>query len=77
MWMMLQADQPGDSVVASDETLTLREVLARAYGYLNIEMNWQQCGKIVPRYYRPAAVVFLTGDATQMKRVLAWGPKVS
>ena len=75
MWMMLQADQPDDYVIATGETHTVREFLDRTFSYL--DLNWQQYVKIDPRYYRPTEVDLLIGDATKAKRVLGWEPKVS
>src|SRR5574340_1402470 len=75
MWMMLQADQPDDYVIATGETHTVRDFLDRAFGYL--DLNWQHYIKIDPRYYRPTEVDLLIGDATKAKRTLGWEPKVS
>ena len=75
MWMMLQAKQPDDYVIATGETHTVREFLDRAFGYL--DLDWPQYVKIDPRYYRPTEVDLLIGDATKAKRLLGWEPKVS
>jgi GDPmannose 4,6-dehydratase len=75
MWMMLQADQPDDYVIATGETHTVREFLERTFSYL--DLDWQRYVKIDPRYYRPTEVDLLIGDAGKAKRVLGWEPKVS
>ncbi|WHZ21606.1 MAG: GDP-mannose 4,6-dehydratase [Nitrospira sp.] len=75
MWMMLQADQPDDYVIATGETHTVREFLDRAFGYL--DLDWRRYVKIDPRYYRPTEVDLLIGDATKANRILGWEPKVS
>ena len=75
MWMMLQAEQPDDYVIATGETHTVREFLDRAFGHLNLD--WQRYVKIDPRYYRPTEVDLLIGDAAKAKRLLGWEPKVS
>ena len=75
MWMMLQADQPDDYVVATGETHTVREFLERAFSYL--DLDWRRHVKIDPRYYRPTEVDLLIGDAAKAKTVLGWEPKVS
>jgi GDPmannose 4,6-dehydratase len=75
MWMMLQAAQPDDYVVATGETHTVREFLDRAFGHL--ELDWKRYVKIDQRYYRPTEVDLLIGDAAKARKVLGWEPKVS
>lgn len=75
MWLMLQADQPDDYVVATGETHTVREMLELAFDTLGLD--WRAYVKIDPRYYRPTEVDLLIGDASKAKRVLGWEPKVS
>jgi GDPmannose 4,6-dehydratase len=75
MWMMLQADQPDDYVIATGETHTVREFLERTFSYL--DLDWQRYVKIDPRYYRPTEVDLLIGDAGKAKKILGWEPKVS
>ena len=74
MWRMLQQDRPDDYVVATGETHTIREFLDEAFGYLGLD--WAEYVGIDPRYYRPAEVDILLGDASKAKRVLGWEPKV-
>ncbi|MGH8982848.1 MAG: GDP-mannose 4,6-dehydratase [Acidimicrobiia bacterium] len=76
MWRMLQQDEPGDYVVATGETHTLREFLetaARIAGY----DDWQPLVQQDERFMRPAEVDILTGDASKARETLGWGPKVS
>jgi GDPmannose 4,6-dehydratase len=75
MWLMMVADQPDDYVIATGETHSVREFLEKAFGYLNLD--WQEHVKIDPRYYRPAEVDLLIGDASKARRFLGWEPKVS
>lgn len=75
MWMMLQAEQPDDYVIATGETHTVREFLDRAFGHVGLD--WHDFVKIDPRYYRPTEVDLLIGDAAKAKRTLGWEPKVS
>jgi len=75
MWLMLQQDEPDDYVIATGETHTIRELLALAFGYL--DLDWQKYVIIVPRYYRPTEVDYLIGDASKAKKELGWEPKVS
>ena len=73
MWLMLQQNQPDDYVVATGETHSIREFLELAFGHLN--MDWQKYVEIDPRYFRPAEVDVLIGDASKAKRQLGWHPK--
>ncbi len=74
MWMMMQAEEPDDYVVATGETHTIREFLDEAFGRL--ELDWQQYVEIDPRYYRPTEVDLLLGDASKARNVLGWEPQV-
>ena len=75
MWLMLKQDIPGDYVIATGETHSVREFLDEAFGYL--DMDWEEYVKIDPRYYRPSEVDMLVGDASKAKRILGWEPKVT
>jgi GDPmannose 4,6-dehydratase len=75
MWLMLQADEPDDYVIASGENHSVREFLTEAFGYL--DLDWEEFVETDPRYYRPAEVDVLLGDASKARRVLGWEPKVS
>lgn len=74
MWLMLQANEPDDYVIATGETHSVREFLSEAFGYL--DLDWQKYVETDPRYYRPAEVDFLLGDASKARRVLGWEPKI-
>lgn len=74
MWLMLQQDQPGDYVIATNETHSVREFLEAAFGHVGL--HWQDYVVIDPVYYRPAEVDLLLGDYSKAKRVLGWEPKV-
>ena len=75
MWLMLQQDKPDDYVVATGHTYSVREFLDEVFGHLDLE--WGKYVEIDPRYYRPAEVDLLQGDATKAKKVLGWESKVS
>jgi GDPmannose 4,6-dehydratase len=75
MWLMLQADEPADYVVATGETYSVREFLDEVFGHL--DLDWQQYVEIDPRYFRPTEVDLLLGDAGKAKKVLNWEPKVN
>jgi GDPmannose 4,6-dehydratase len=75
MWLMMQAEQPDDYVIATGETHSVREFLEGAFGYLGLD--WENYVEIDPRYFRPAEVDLLLGDPTKAKTILGWEPKVS
>jgi GDPmannose 4,6-dehydratase len=75
MYLMMQADQADDYVIATGETHSVKEFLDEAFGYL--DLDWQKYVEIDPRYYRPAEVDLLLGDASKAKRILGWEPKVT
>jgi GDPmannose 4,6-dehydratase len=75
MWLMMQAEQPDDYVIATGETHSVREFLEEAFGYLGLD--WEEYVEIDPRYFRPAEVDLLLGDPTKAKTILGWEPKVS
>jgi len=75
MWLMLQQDQPDDYVLATGETHSVRELCEVAFGYLGL--NWEDHVVVDPKYYRPAEVDLLIGDASKAGRVLGWEPQVS
>ena len=70
MWRMLQQDKPGDYVVATGVAVSIRDFLTLAFTQL--ELDWQKYVEIDPRYYRPAEVDHLEGDASKAKAVLGW-----
>jgi GDPmannose 4,6-dehydratase len=73
-WRMLQADEPDDYVLATNETHTVQEFLEEAFGY--VDLNWRDYVKIDPRYFRPAEVDLLIGDYSKAKERLGWEPTV-
>ncbi len=75
MWQMLQQDKPDDYVIATGETHAVSEFLEVAFKYVNL--NWQDYVEIDPRYFRPAEVELLLGDARKAKEKLQWQPTVT
>jgi GDPmannose 4,6-dehydratase len=90
MWRMLQSDQPGDYVFATNETHTVREFVEESFRVLGEEVYWKGTGvdetgylkstgkpviSIDPKYFRPTEVDFLIGDYTKAKTELGWEPK--
>ena len=75
MWRMLQHDQPDDFVIATGETHSVREFLELAARHAEVDL--QDRVEIDPRYFRPAEVDQLLGDASKARRELGWKPQVS
>jgi GDPmannose 4,6-dehydratase len=75
MWLMMQEDQPDDFVIATGETHSIREFLDEAFGH--VDLDWCDFVETDPRYFRPAEVDLLLGDASKAKRVLGWSPRIT
>ena len=91
MWLMLQQDEPDDYVIATGEQYSVRDFVNEAAPYFGFKLDWMGEGEdeialdwntkksiigINPRYFRPAEVDSLLGDATKAKEVLGWEPKI-
>lgn len=74
MWLMLQADEPDDYVIATGRQRSVRDFLAAAFGQLDLE--WKDHVELDPRYIRPAEVDLLVGDASRARDMLGWKPRV-
>jgi len=74
MWLMLQQDQPEDYVIATGETHSIRELLDAAFDLVGVD--WAKHVEVDPRYFRPAEVDLLIGDATKARTKLGWKPTV-
>jgi GDPmannose 4,6-dehydratase len=92
MWLMLQQAEPDDYVLATGEAHSVREFVERAFAEVGHSIAWRGRGveeegfnaasgavlvKVDPRYYRPAEVDHLVGDAAKARRVLGWQHKTS
>jgi GDPmannose 4,6-dehydratase len=91
MWLMLQQEKPQDFVIATGVQHSVREFLVRCAELLEIELTWQGSGvdekaydrdgnvvvRVDPRYFRPAEVETLLGDASKACRELGWKPRTS
>ena len=75
MWLMLQQDKPGDYVVATGETHSVREYLVRAFE--RVGLDWEAYVEIDDRYLRPSEVDLLIGDPTKAKQQLGWAPETT
>ena len=91
MWLMMQYDVPDDYVVATGETHSVREFAETAAKHVGIELAWEGAGQnekgvnsatgetiieVNPKYYRPAEVDLLLGDASKAMSTLGWAPKI-
>ena len=92
MWLMLQQDEPDDYVIATGLQYSVREFVEKAAPYFGMSIAWEGEGidevgidkltkrtviKVSPKYFRPAEVETLLGDATKAKQKLGWEPKIS
>ena len=92
MWLMLQQDQPDDYVIATGVQYSVRDFVDAAAPYFGFKIEWMGEGlnevgydwntkrpiiKVDPKYFRPAEVESLLGDATKAKEKLGWEPKTS
>ena len=74
MWRMLQQDEPGDFVVCTGETHSVREFCQVAFGHLGLD--WEAYVVVDEEFIRPAEVDLLVGDASRATKVLGWSPTV-
>ena len=87
MWLMLQQNEPEDFVLATGTATTVRSFCTLAFAAAGIDLTWRECSKdecgidartgevlvaVDPRYYRPAEVDTLLGDATKAREKLGW-----
>jgi GDPmannose 4,6-dehydratase len=75
MWMMLQQDEPGDYVIATGQTHSVRDLVVRAFAEVGIE-DWERYVRYDPKFMRPAEVDLLIGDPTKAREQLGWEPEV-
>ena len=74
MWLMMQQDEPDDFVLATGVSHSIREFLDIAFDEIEID-NWEQFVVQDEKFFRPAEVEVLCGDATKAKKLLGWEPK--
>ena len=92
MWLMLQQDVPDDYVIATGEQYSVRDFVKEAAPYFGMKIVWMGEGldevgidantnraviRVDPKYFRPAEVETLLGDASKAKEKLGWEPKIS
>ena len=92
MWLMLQQDEPEDFVIATGVQYSVKDFVEEAAPYFGMKIVWMGEGleefgydlntkktviQIDPKYFRPAEVETLLGDASKAKEKLGWEPKIS
>jgi GDPmannose 4,6-dehydratase len=75
MWMMLQADEAEDYVIATGEEHSVREFAEIAFEHAGLDMERHVLSD--PEFLRPAEVDHLVGDASKAREELGWEPRVS
>jgi GDPmannose 4,6-dehydratase len=75
MWMMLQQDQPGDYVVATGQTQSVRRFCELAFDHVGLD--YRDYVVQDERFMRPAEVDLLVGDSRKARAVLGWQPETS
>jgi GDPmannose 4,6-dehydratase len=75
MWQMLQQDKPGDYVIATGETHSIREICETAFAHVGLD--YQDYVVSDPRFYRPAEVDLLVGDAGKARETIGWEPRMT
>jgi len=75
MWMMLQQDEPDDYVVATGETHSVREFCQLAFD--RVGLDWEKYVVVDERFFRPAEVDLLVGDAGKAREKLGWKPQTT
>ena len=75
MWLMLQQDKADDYVIATGRTHAVRDFVRLAFAAA--DLDWEKYVVVDPRYYRPAEVDLLVGDASKALRELGWRPETS
>jgi GDPmannose 4,6-dehydratase len=73
MWQMMQLDKPGDYVIATGETHTVREFCEHAFAHVGLD--YREHVVVDPKYFRPTEVDLLIGDASKAKETFGWTPK--
>ena len=92
MWLMLQQDEPDDYVIATGSQYSVKDFVEESASYFGMKIVWMGEGlneygydlntkkvviKVDPKYFRPAEVETLLGDASKAKEKLGWEPKIS
>jgi GDPmannose 4,6-dehydratase len=74
MWRILQQEEPGDFVIGTGETHSVREFLQESFAYAGLDI--EEHVRIDPRYFRPTEVEVLIADTRKSEKVLGWKPAI-
>jgi len=74
MWRILQQENPGDFVIGTGETHSVREFLQESFAYVGLDV--EEHVRIDPKYFRPTEVEVLIADAKKSAQVLGWKPTI-
>ena len=92
MWLMLQQEEPDDYVIATGEQYSVKDFVEAAAPFFGFNIEWMGDGleevgydwntkrtivRVDSRYFRPAEVESLLGDASKAKQKLGWEPKIT
>jgi GDPmannose 4,6-dehydratase len=75
MWLMLQQDEPGDYVIATGRTHSVKDFVKIAFDHVGLD--YEKYVVTDPRFVRPAEVDLLIGDASRARKVLGWEPEIT
>ena len=75
MWLMLQQDEPNDFIIATGVDRSIRDFCQVAFGY--VDLDWEEFVVVDEKFFRPAEVNILLGDASKAREKLGWEPEVS
>jgi GDPmannose 4,6-dehydratase len=75
MWKMLQNDDPGDFVIGTGESHSIKQFIEEAFSYSGLD--WKEHIKIDPKYFRPTEVEVLRADSNNARNSLGWEPRVT
>jgi len=74
MWRIIQADSPGDYILATNETHSVKDFVELAFSH--VDLDWKQYVRYDKRYERPAEVDLLIGNPEKARKLLGWEPTV-
>ncbi len=92
MWLMLQQDTPGDYILATGQSYSVREFTTRCFAHIGVDIEWKNSGldeiginkktqeimvRVNPNLYRPNELHSLIGDASKAKNILGWSHEIS
>ena len=74
MWLMLQADTPGDFVVSTGVAHSVRQVCQ--FAFARVGLDYERYVHVNPEFFRPAEAEILVGDSAKARRDLGWEPQI-